>query len=74
MALLGLRWGQWLRLLVLLAAEFSCGGEGLQRPLLVGLAEGVGTQLAEGLRVLTAHITVVPWAVPTTCITARCQS
>lgn len=41
--------GGGVQLLVLLAAQLSCGGPWMQRPLLVGLAEGVGAELAEGL-------------------------
>lgn len=59
--------GGGVQLLVLLAAQLSCGGPRVQRPLLVGLAEGVGAELAEGLRVFPADITVVPGTVPTSC-------
>lgn len=55
-------------LIVLLAAQQSVGvWARAQCPLLVSLAEGVGAKLAEGLRVLAAHVTVVPGAVPATC-------
>lgn len=56
------------QLLVLLAAQRPPWERPwAQRPLLVGLAEGVGAELAEGLRVLAAHIAVVPRAVPAAC-------
>lgn len=51
-------------LVVLLTAQLPRGRPGTQRPLLVGLAEGVGAELAEGVRVLPADVTVVPGAVP----------
>lgn len=55
------------KLVVLQTAQLSCGGPGTQRPLLVSLAEGVGAELAEGLRVLPADVTMVPGAVPASC-------
>lgn len=56
-----------LQLLVLQTAQLSCGGPGTQRPLLVSLAEGVGAELAEGLRVFPTDVTVMPGAVPAAC-------
>lgn len=53
-----------LQLVVLQAAQLPRRRPGAQRPLLVSLAEGVGAQLAEGLRVFAADVTVVPGAVP----------
>lgn len=56
------------QLVVLLAAQWPpWEWPRAQRPLLVGLAEGVGAELAEGLRVLAAHVAVVPGAVPAAC-------
>ena len=55
------------KLVVLQTAQLSCGGPGTQRPLLVSLAEGVGAELAEGLRVFPADVTMVPGAVPASC-------
>lgn len=55
------------QLVVLLTAQLSCGRPGTQRPLLVSLAEGVWAELAEGLRVFPADVTVVPGAVPAAC-------
>lgn len=51
---------------MLQTTQLSCGGPGTQRPLLVSLAEGVGAELTERLRVLPADVTVVPGAVPAT--------
>lgn len=62
------------QLFVLLAAQLSRGGPGTQRPLLVSLAEGVGAELAEGLRILPADVTVVPGAVPAACGRTRTTS
>lgn len=56
-----------LQLVVLQAAQLARRAPGAQRPLLVDLAEGVGAQLAEGLRILPADVTVVPGAVPAAC-------
>lgn len=56
--------GGGVQLVVLQAAELAGGGPGPQRPLLVSLAEGVGAELAERLRVLPTHVAVVPRAVP----------
>lgn len=56
-----------LQLFVLHAAQLSRGRPGTQRPLLVGLAEGVGAELAEGVRVLPADVTVMPGTVPASC-------
>lgn len=55
------------QLLVLLTARLSRGRKGAQRPLLVGLTEGVGAELTEGLRVLPADVAVVPGTVPASC-------
>lgn len=56
-----------LQLVMLQTAQLSCGGPGAQCPLLVSLAEGVGAELAESLRVFPADVTVVPGAVPAAC-------
>lgn len=55
------------QLLVLLTAQLPRDGKGTQRPLLVRLAEGVGAELTEGLRVLPADVAVVPGTVPASC-------
>lgn len=55
------------KLVVLQTAQLSCGGPGTQRPLLVSLAEGIRAELAEGLRVFPADVTMVPGAVPASC-------
>lgn len=55
------------QLVVLLTAQLTCGGPRAQRPLLVSLAEGVGAELAEGLGVFPADVTVVPGAIPAAC-------
>lgn len=59
--------GRDVQLLVLLTAQLSREGRRPQRPLLVGLTEGVGAELAEGLRVLPTDVAVVPGAVPASC-------
>lgn len=61
------RAGGDVRLLVLLTAQLSRDGEGAQRPLLVGLTEGVGAELTEGLRVFPTDVAVVPGTVPASC-------
>lgn len=55
------------QLIVLLTAQLTCGGPETQCPFPVSLAEGVGAELAEGLRVFPADVTVVPGAVPAAC-------
>lgn len=59
--------GGGVQLLVLLAAQLPRDRRGTQRPLLVTLTEGVGAELAEGLRVLPADVAVVPGTVPASC-------
>lgn len=59
--------GRDVQVLVLLAAQLPCDRDGAQRPLLVRLAEGVGAELTEGLRVLAADVAVVPGTVPASC-------
>ncbi len=54
-------------LVVLQTAQLSRGRPWMQRPLLVSLAEGVGAELTESLRVFSADVTVVPGAVPAAC-------
>lgn len=56
-----------LQVVVLQTAQLAVGGPGPQPPLPVSLAEGVGAELAEGLGVLPADVTVVPGAVPAAC-------
>lgn len=62
----GLCLGVNIGVFMFLTAEAACDWVQQERPLLVSLAKGVRTQLAESIRVLSADITVVPGAVPST--------
>lgn len=53
--------------IVLLAAQLAADRVWSQCALLMGLTEGVGTQLAESIGWFATHVTVVPGAIPTTC-------